>query len=337
MATNARDGQPASKSSKGKATKSGGGRARAVTTATGGDEGARGSHVRGLRSMTGYGSATVPIPAGRLTIEIRSVNQRFLDVRVTAPREYAPWEATCREAVRARVARGRVDVHVNRSAPASGRSHVILDLAAAREYAAGWKKLKQALGLRGELDLSLFRGSDVFQSVQIPLDVHAEFPAATRALERALEQFDRERRREGGNLQRDMLERIDRLAALQAEIHGIAATAMADVHAKLTDRLQRLLKGTEVDVGRVTQEAAVLADRSDVAEELVRLASHLAALRQALAGKEPAGKQIEFLLQELHREINTIGSKVNDLRVTKLVIEAKGEGERLREQVQNVE
>ncbi len=293
--------------------------------------------ARGLRSMTGYGTATVPIPNGRLTIEIRSVNQRFLDVRVTAPREYAPWEASCRETVRARVARGRVDVYVSRSAPATGRAHVVLDLAAAREYAAAWKKLKRALGLTGALDLGLFRGGEVFQTVQVPVDVAAELAAAGRALERALEHFDRERRREGAHLQRDMLARIDRLAALQAEIQTIAAGTVADAHAKLTERLERLLKGTEIDLTRVAQEAAVLADRSDVTEELVRLASHLAALKQLLSGKEPVGKQIEFLLQEVHREINTIGSKVNDLRVTKLVIEAKGEGERLREQVQNVE
>ena len=293
--------------------------------------------TRGLRSMTGYGTATVPIPSGRLTIEIRSVNQRFLDVRITAPREYAPWEATCREAVRSRVARGRVEVYVNRSAPASGRSHVVLDLAAAREYATGWRKLKQTLGLRGELDLGLFRGGEVFQTVQIPLDVRAELPAAGRALQRALDAFDRERRREGANLQRDMLARIARLSELHQEIQGLAASALADAHAKLSDRLERLLKGVEVDVARVAQEAAVLADRSDVTEELVRLASHLGALRQLLTTVEPVGKQIEFLLQEVHREINTIGSKVNDLRVTRLVVEAKGEGERLREQVQNVE
>ncbi len=293
--------------------------------------------TRGLRSMTGYGTATVPIPSGRLTIEIRSVNQRFLDVRITAPREYALWEATCREAVRARVARGRVEVYVGRSAPASGRSHVVLDLAAAREYAAGWRKLKQALGLRGDLELGLFRGGEVFQTVQIPLDVRAELPAAGRALQRALDGFDRERRREGANLQKDMLARIDRLSELHQEVQGLATSALADAHAKLSERLERLLKGAEIDAARVAQEAAVLADRSDVTEELVRLASHLGALRQLLAGAEPAGKQIEFLLQEVHREINTIGSKVNDLRVTRLVVEAKGEGERLREQVQNVE
>src|SRR6185295_4156466 len=136
----------------------------------------------GLRSMTGYGSATAPIPGGRVTIEVRSVNQRGLDVRITAPREYGPWEAECRETVRARVARGRVEVHVSRNAPPITRSRVLLNAAAAREYAAAWRRLMHDLDLHGALEPGLFRTPEVFQSVEVPADVRPEFPGATRAL-----------------------------------------------------------------------------------------------------------------------------------------------------------
>ncbi|MBI3768038.1 MAG: YicC family protein [Deltaproteobacteria bacterium] len=287
--------------------------------------------------MTGYGSAAAPIPGGRVTIEVRSVNQRFLDVRVTAPREYGPWEAECRETVRAHVARGRVEVHVSRGAPPIARTHVVLNPAAAREHAAAWRRLMHELGLPGPLEPSLFRTPEIFQTVEMASDVRPEFPGATRALRLALVRFDRERRREGANLHRDMRARIDRLAAIERSVRRHAATTLRDVQAKLAERMECLLQGSEVDLARVAQEAALVADRADVTEEMVRLASHLSALRGMLGAREPVGKQIEFLLQEAHREINTIGSKINNLAVTQLVVEAKGEVERLREQVQNVE
>jgi len=291
----------------------------------------------GLRSMTGYGSAAAPIAGGRITVEVRAVNQRFLDVRITAPREYGPWEAECRETVRGHVARGRVDVHLSRSAPPIARTRVLLNIAAAREHAAAWRRLLHELDLPGALDPSLFRTPEIFQTVETATDVRPEFPAATRALKQALARFDRERRREGGNLGRDMRARIERLIAIERKIRRHAASTLRDVQAKLAERMQRLLQGNEIDLARVAQEAALVADRADVTEEMVRLASHLSALRALLRGREPVGKQIEFLLQEAHREVNTIGSKINNLAVTQLVVEAKGEVERLREQVQNVE
>jgi len=291
----------------------------------------------GLRSMTGYGNAAAPIAGGRITVEVRAVNQRFLDVRITAPREYGPWEAECRETVREHVARGRVDVHLSRNAPPIARTRVVLNTAAAREHAAAWRRLLHELDLPGALDPSLFRTPEIFQTVETATDVRPEFPAATRALTRALVHFDRERRREGGNLSRDMRARIERLIAIERRIRRHAASTLRDVQAKLAERMQRLLQGNEIDLARVAQEAALVADRADVTEEMVRLASHLSALRALLRGREAVGKQIEFLLQEAHREVNTIGSKINNLAVTQLVVEAKGEVERLREQVQNVE
>lgn len=293
--------------------------------------------MRGIRSMTGFGAASAAIPGGRLTIELRSVNQRFLDIRVAAPREYAPWEATGRELVGKHVARGRVEVHVGRNAPSRGRTRVVLNLAAARDYAAAWRQVAVELGVPGALDLGLLRGAEIFETVETPRDLRAEFPLATRVLGRALAALDRARRREGKNLQRDMLQRVTRLVAIERAIRAHAAAVAGELQTKVNDRLQALLKGSTVDPARVAQEVAHLAERSDVTEELVRLRSHLEEIRQLLTVGGAIGKQVEFLLQETHREINTIGSKVNQLEITRLVVEAKGEVERLREQVQNVE
>jgi uncharacterized protein (TIGR00255 family) len=293
--------------------------------------------ARGVRSMTGFGAAAAAIPGGRLTIELRSVNQRFLDIRVTAPREYAPWEATCREIVGKQVARGRVEVHVSRNAPARGRTRVVLNVEAARDYAAAWRKAASELGVKGELDLNLLRGSEIFETVETPRDMRREFPVAGQVLARALASLDSARRREGRNLQRDMLQRVTRLGAIERTIRAHAAAVAGELQTKVNDRLQNILKASTVDPARVAQEVAYLAERSDVTEELVRLRSHLDELKKLIAGGGPVGKQIEFLLQETHREINTIGSKVNQLEITRLVVEAKGEVERLREQVQNVE
>lgn len=293
--------------------------------------------TRGVRSMTGFGAAATAIPGGRITIELRSVNQRFLDVRVTAPREYAPWEATCRELVGKQVARGRVEVYVSRNAPAHGRTRIVLNVDAVRDYATAWRKVAAELGVKGEIDLGLLRGSEIFEAVETPRDLRKEFPVAGQVLGKALATLDQARRREGRNLQRDMQQRVTRLVAIERTIRTHAAAVAGELQTKVNDRLQNLLKGSTVDPARVAQEVAYLAERSDVTEELVRLRSHLEELRKLLGTGGPVGKQIEFLLQETHREINTIGSKVNQLEITRLVVEAKGEVERLREQVQNVE
>ena len=153
---------------------------------------------RGVRSMTGFGAAAAAIAGGRLTIELRSVNQRFLDVRVTAPREYAPWEATCREIVGKQVARGRVEVYVSRNAPARGRTRVVLNVEAARDYATAWRKVAAELGIKGELDLGLLRGSEIFETIETPRDLHKEFPVAARVLARALATSTRRGGAKGG-------------------------------------------------------------------------------------------------------------------------------------------
>jgi uncharacterized protein (TIGR00255 family) len=292
-----------------------------------------------MRSMTGYGAAGADAPTARVTVEIRGVNQRYLDVRVAAPREYAAWESEIRDRVRTVAQRGRVDVTVGRVAvPARRRYAVEVRLDLARTYVRALRDLTRSLELAPAVALSdLLRLPDLFEVSERPPDLGPEHAALRRGLAAALRAFDRERRREGEHLRRDMAKRVARLRQATVRVRRRLPQALAALRGQVEERFLRLLGGAQVDPARIAQEVAVLADRSDVTEELVRLEAHLAALAAALNERGPVGKRIEFLLQEVHRELNTTGAKAGDREVGELVLAAKGEVEKLREQVQNVE
>jgi uncharacterized protein (TIGR00255 family) len=292
-----------------------------------------------MHSMTGYGAGSADAPTARIAVEIRGGNQRFLDVRVTAPREYGAWEAGVRDRVRAVAQRGRVDVAVARTPAAARRRYAVaVRTELARAYVEAASRLARDLGLEGRLALAdVLRLPELLEVSERPPELRGELAALRRALAKALRAFDGERRREGTHLQRDMRRRVVALRHATAGIRRRLPQAMAALRGQVEERLVRLVGGAELDRGRVAQEVAVLADRSDVTEELVRLESHLAALASALRERGPVGKRIEFLLQEIHRELNTTGSKAGDATITDLVLAAKGEVEKLREQVQNVE
>ena len=292
-----------------------------------------------MRSMTGYGAGSAEAATARVTVEIRSVNQRFLDVKMSAPREYAAWERDLRDRVRAVAERGRVEVTVARAPVAARRRYAVAIRAElARAYVRAARDLGRTLGLDGPLTLGeVLRLPDLFEVSEHAPDVRPELPAARRALARALRGFDAERRREGAHLQRDMVRRVAAVTRAATQIRRRVPGAVAALRRQAEERLARLPYGGEVDPGRVAQEAAALADRSDITEEMVRMESHLRALAAALRRRGPVGKRIEFLLQEVHRELNTTGAKAGDLVIAELVLGAKGEVEKLREQVQNVE
>ena len=208
----------------------------------------------------------------------------------------------------------------------------------ARAYVAAARQLGRRLGLAGDVALvDVLRLPDVFEVSEQPPELRGELPALRRALARALRAFERERRREGAHLQRDMLGRAASLKQTTAAIRRRLPRALAVLRSQVEERLMRLVGGAELDRGRVAQEVAVLADRSDVTEELVRLEAHLGALASTLRDRGPVGKRIEFLLQEIQRELNTTGAKAGDREITDRVLGAKAEVEKLREQVQNVE
>jgi uncharacterized protein (TIGR00255 family) len=292
-----------------------------------------------MRSMTGYGGATAEAPAARLTVEIRGVNQRFLDVKVNLPREYLAWESEVRERVRAAVARGRVDVSITRSALARRRRYrVRARRELARAYLAAARKLARDLHLAGDVPLAeILRLPDLFEVGEEAAPLDGELALLRRTLGAALARFVRARRREGATLAREMRRRVARLAQLTRRMRRVAPAAQRALRAQMQDRLANLAAATLADPARLAHEVVLWADRADVTEEMVRLEAHRAALAEAIGAPGPAGKRIEFLLQEVHRELNTAGDKAGDLRLSDLVLAAKGEVEKLREQVQNVE
>jgi uncharacterized protein (TIGR00255 family) len=288
--------------------------------------------------MTGYGQVTWQRGKRSLTVELRAVNQRFLEVKFNMPREYAPWEAELRTLVQEEVARGKVDVSIFRGGTNSVQISVEPNIALAKAYVAGLRQLQRALRIPGDVDLSLLQGrSDFLRTVERRSDPSGDVAAVRVTLRRAIRAFNRDREREGRALAHDMGARVRRLQQLRQQNARRAAALTPLLAARLRQRVATLLEGKDIKEERLLQEVALLAERSDVTEELVRLDSHLQALGALLRSREPAGKKLDFLLQEVHREFNTIASKSTDLEVTNLTLEARGEIEKLREQVQNVE
>jgi uncharacterized protein (TIGR00255 family) len=291
-----------------------------------------------MRSMTGYGAASHQRGGRSLTVEVRAVNQRFLEAKLNMPREYVPWEAELRGLVQAQVARGKVDVSINRGGSTGTELSVEVNEALATAYLGAWRKLQRALKSKGEIDVSaLLARPDVLRIVERRPDPEAEIDTVRSTLRKALLAFNRDREREGKALSKDMLLRARRLRQLHAQISKRVEQIVPDLTQRLRQRVSVRLEGRDVNEERLLQEVALVAERSDVTEELVRLDSHLTAFTQLLQSSEPIGKRLDFLLQEIHREFNTIASKSADLEVTNGTIEARAEIEKLKEQTQNVE
>lgn len=292
-----------------------------------------------MRSMTGFGQASWQGGGKRLSVEVRSVNQRFLDVKLSLPRECQAWEPELKELVNGLAERGKVDVTVYR-AGASGEDFTVeTNEELAQAIVASWRTLQKKLKLPGAIDIATLmqRGNDLVRVTERRADAGADLPRVKKLVVQALKDFNAARDREGKLLQADMLVRLKAMQGLHAALQKRTRALVPELAKRLTDRVAQLLGKQVVSEERLVQEAAVLAERADVTEELVRLDAHLGRLGELLRQKGSVGKAIDFLIQEIHREINTIASKSADLDVTNLTLAAKGEIEKLREQVQNVE
>jgi len=292
-----------------------------------------------MRSMTGFGQASWQGDGRRLSVEVRSVNQRFLDVKLSLPRECQAWEAGLRDLVSGVAERGKVEVTVFRSGSAADDFTVEVNEPMARAALNGWQTLQRKLKLPGTIDISMLmaRGSELVRVVERRADASVDLPRVRALLAIALKEFNRAREREGKALAADMRARLKALRRVHGALSKRAAALVPELARRLEERLAVLLGREGVSPERLAQEAALLAERADVTEELVRLDSHLGRLDELLHHQGPVGKPIDFLIQEIHREINTIGSKSADLVVTNLTLAAKAEIEKLREQTQNVE
>jgi len=291
-----------------------------------------------LRSMTGFGASDLATAAGRYTVEARSLNHRFLEIVVRLPRELAPLEDRIRALVQGRVLRGRVEVAIMRENYGKRLRTVRIDLDLAKAFASALNELKQALELPGSPDLAMLSAlPDLIRIEEQKEDLEAAWTAIAEGLEVALSRLVAMREREGARLASDLGQRVRRLAERADEIERRAPLVVQEHAARLTRRIEELIGMPPVDEGRLAAEVAIFADRSDIAEETTRLRSHLAQMQQMLIGDGPAGRTLEFLVQELGREANTIGSKANDVEISRAVIAVKGELESLREQIQNLE
>ena len=291
-----------------------------------------------LRSMTGFGAAELNTSAGRYTVEIRSLNHRFLEVLLRLPRELSPLEDRVRALVQARVLRGRVEVAIIRENHGKRVRAVKIDVDLAKTFISALNDLKQALELSGTPDLSMLVGlPDMVKIEEQREDLEESWPAVAAGVTQAMDRLVGMRGTEGARLAQDLETRLDRLRERADEVERRAPHVVREYAARLTRRIGELAGGHPVEEGRIATEVAVFADRCDITEEVTRFRSHLVQMRETIQGEGAVGRTLEFIVQELGREANTMGSKANDLDITRTVIAIKGELESLREQIQNVE
>lgn len=295
-----------------------------------------------MRSMTGYGSGSAAFPGGRVTVEIRTVNHRFLELKMPLPREFLAHEQAFRAMIESHLTRGKVDMFLSTTGRPPRRYTIEVNLELARAYRKALTRLHQELGTSGEGDIAFLTAHpELFQVQEQSQATDAQAEAITKALTLALAALDRQRLREGRFLQKELKNRVALLDKARRRVKDRSGIVHEKTRTRLKERivvlLQGLPQGVEIDQSRLLQEVATLAQRGDITEELVRLQGHIEALGELLHATEPAGKRFDFLLQEVQREVNTIGSKADDTEIRHLVVSAKEEVEKLREQVQNVE
>ncbi len=290
-----------------------------------------------IRSMTGYGKGEASYGGGRVTVEIRSVNHRYGEIYVKLPRNLIAFENDVRKLVSERLKRGKIEVFVQQE-PGGEVAPLAVNFALAKAYQEALTSLKSRLGLAGEVSVQLVAQQ---RDVLTAEDDHSLDAALREALlsavSGAVEALEVMRSREGEALLDDLRKRMETVAALAGNVERRAPVVVSEYAVRLKDRLSQLAADSTVNEERLAQEVAIMADRCDITEELVRLGSHLKQFESALTLSEPVGRKMDFLLQEMSREVNTVGSKANDAEITVHVVEMKTEIEKIREQVQNIE
>ena len=292
-----------------------------------------------IKSMTGYGRARQELHKRDITVEVRSVNNRYLDCTVKMPRMYAFAEDAVKKHVQQAVSRGKVDVFITVDATAADVAKVAVNRELAAQYAAALEELAELCGptawkLTPE---ALARFPDVLTVTKEDEDLEAVSADLCAVLDEALAAYNDMRAVEGQKLAEDISNRLDAIERYTGQVEARSPETVAEYRAKLTARMEEVLQSTTIDPQRILMEAAIYADKVAVDEETVRLRSHVAQLRTMLESDEPMGRKMDFLIQEVNRESNTIGSKCNDVDIANVVVGLKAEVEKMREQVQNVE
>jgi uncharacterized protein (TIGR00255 family) len=289
--------------------------------------------------MTAFGRGEAGADGYRFTIELRTLNHRFCDVRIKLPRRYSDFEEDIKKRVSSKFSRGRIEVSVLADDTLDKVQHLTVDTELAKTYKRLLLILQKELGLEGDLRLeSLLDFRDLFAFQEDEKSRGKAWRVVETALDQAVSDCLLMRKEEGEAITSDLSRRLHQLEVLTGEVETRAPLVVQDARDRLQRRIQDLLgEAAELDEARLAQEIAFFAEKSDITEEVVRFQSHIQQFRDLLEASGPRGRQLEFLLQEMHREVNTIGSKANDLEIAQKVIQMKTELERFREQLQNVE
>ncbi|MEE0866939.1 MAG: YicC/YloC family endoribonuclease [Clostridia bacterium] len=291
-----------------------------------------------IKSMTGYGTACAQVGGKVFTVEIKSVNHRYSDITVKLPRAYNFLEDALRKKALERINRGKADIYVNLEYGDAALGEVKANTALAKSYLDALKTLSQELGVPSNIRAEEFlRIQDVFTVEKAEDDEEEIKEAVIGALNEALDGFDEMRRIEGKKLYDDLYEHLTFIQKAAEEIEKRSPQIVKEYRAKIEERMKAILGDAAYDETRLLTEVAIFSDRINTNEEIVRLKSHTSQFSEMLSSDVPVGRKIDFLIQEMNREINTIGSKSNDLEIAKIVIDVKAEIEKLREQIQNVE
>lgn len=291
-----------------------------------------------LKSMTGYGRHETIVGTKKITAEIRSVNHRFSDYNIKIPRQYGFLEERIRLSVSKAAARGKIDVFVNIESVGEPDKTISINRELAKNYLDELKSLADELGIENDITISKLMGfSDIFKSEPKRDDEEELWSMVSGTLDTAIEAFSAMRKREGGRIEKDLRERVAYMRTLAERVDERSPEFVREYQEKLYVKIRELVGDRNIDDTRILTEVGIFADKVAVNEETVRLASHFTEFENIMDCNEPAGRKLDFLIQEINREVNTIGSKAADIETAKLVVTLKGEIEKLREQIQNIE
>ncbi|MEQ8447994.1 YicC family protein [Balneola sp. EhC07] len=290
-------------------------------------------------SMTGFGRGEATENGITATVEIKSLNSRYLDLSIRLPQRLQDKELILKELVQKTISRGKLNINVHVTESDSGEPHIKVDEVKVKAYARILREVQEAAGIEGSLNVRNITGfGDVFITQEDDEEIlEKKWSVALKALNSAVENLIAMRTQEGNQLKNDLIERIENIEANLKDIEKVTNGRVEEIRNKLRERIQQLFDDENFDKERLETEVAVIADKMDITEEIVRMRAHLKFFIEAIEQAEPAGRRLNFLTQEMNRELNTIGSKANDSEIAHHVVRSKETLEQIREQVQNVE
>ena len=291
-----------------------------------------------LKSMTGYGRSQMLLDGREILVEIRSVNHRYFEYSSRIPRAYNYIDEKLKALLKKGISRGKVEVAVTINNIEGKDSVIAINKGAAEGYVTALRSIADELSLEDDLSLSkLIKLPDIFNIQKAPDDEEQIWNDVSLTAQEALERFVSMRSIEGEKLRADIVSKADGIIGMVAKVEELSPKTVENYRAKLTQKLNEILESKDIDQQRIVTEAAVFAEKIAVDEETVRLRSHIAQLKDMADSDEPVGRKLDFIVQEMNREVNTIGSKAQDLNITKVVVDMKAEIEKIREQIQNIE